>query len=123
MRLDKFTIKSQEALNAAQQTAAERQQQEITPEHLLIALMAQEGGVVAPVMQRIGSNLTLIKAQTEEAIAKLPKVYGGGEPYLSPRLNTVLDAAMKESQGMKDEFTSSEPILIATASQKRGEPA
>ncbi|MBI5886994.1 MAG: ATP-dependent chaperone ClpB [Deltaproteobacteria bacterium] len=123
MRLDRFTIKSQEALNAAQQTAAERQQQEITPEHLLIALMAQEGGVVAPVLQRIGSNLTLIKAQTEEALAKFPKVYGGGEPYLSPRLNTMLDAAMKEAQGMKDEFTSCEHILIAIASEKRGEAA
>jgi len=123
MRLDRFTIKSQEALNAAQHAAMERQQQEITPEHLLVALIAQEGGVATPVLQRIGANTALIKAQTEEALAKFPKVYGSGEAYLSPRLNTALDAAMKEAQGMKDEFTSCEHLLIAIASEKRGEGA
>ena len=122
MRLDRFTIKSQEALNDAQLIAGQRQQQEIAPEHLLIALIRQEGGVVSPILQRIGANAALIKAQTEEAVAKFPKVYGSGsEPYLSPRLNSVLEAAVKETQAMKDEFTSCEHILIAVAAEKTGE--
>ncbi len=117
MRLDKFTIKSQEALAEAERLATEANQQEIQPEHLLFALVSQPEGIVAPLLQRVGANTGVIKSQLKEALEKLPKVYASGnEAYMSGRLKAVLDSAMKEAAGMKDEFVSTEHLLIAIAS-------
>jgi len=119
MRLDRLTIKSQEALQDAQNIAQENEQQEITIEHLLLALVRQEGGIVAPILERIGAKPALIKKQLEEAIKKAPKVYGaGGEAYLSQKLKTALDAAFKEAKDLKDEFVSAEHLLLAIAAEK-----
>ncbi|MBI5598273.1 MAG: ATP-dependent chaperone ClpB [Deltaproteobacteria bacterium] len=120
MRLEKFTIKSQEALQEAQRIAGAEKEQEITPEHLLFALIAQEGGIVPPILERIGVNAALLKNQLKEAIEKLPKVYGdGGEAYISPSLKNALALAEKEASELKDEFVSTEHILIAIASDKK----
>ncbi len=119
MRLDKLTIKSQEALQEAQNIAQENEQQEVAVEHLLLALVRQEGGIVPPILERIGARPPLIRAQLEEAIKKAPKVYGaGGEAYLSQKLKTALDAAFKEAKDLKDEFVSAEHILLAIAAEK-----
>ncbi|HBG46692.1 MAG TPA: ATP-dependent chaperone ClpB [Deltaproteobacteria bacterium] len=124
MRLDKFTIKAQEALQDAQQRAESMEQQEVIPEHLLLSLLAQEGGIVQPVLQRIGVNRNLLKGQVEEALKRLPRVYGGGmEAYISQRLKGVLDGAMREAREMKDEFVSAEHLLLAVASERGGEAA
>ncbi|MBZ0221155.1 MAG: ATP-dependent chaperone ClpB [Candidatus Methylomirabilis sp.] len=122
MRLDRFTIKSQEALQDAQRVAESMEQQEVAPEHLLLSLLSQEGGIVPPLLQRIGVNTRLLKGQLEDAMKRFPKVYGaGGEVYLSQRLKAVLDGAMKEAREMKDEFVSVEHIFLAIAGERTGE--
>jgi ATP-dependent Clp protease ATP-binding subunit ClpB len=121
MRLDRFTIKSQEALQDAQSRAEALEQQEVTPEHLLLSLMSQDGGITAPLLQRIGANARLLRGQIEESIKKLPKVYGAGETFISQRLKAVMDAAMKEARDMKDEFVSAEHLLLAISGERGGE--
>ena len=124
MRLDKFTIKSQEALNEAQSLAEKYQHQQIDAEHMLLALIAQESGIVMPMLQRVGANVSLIKGQLEEGLKKIPKVYGAGEGvYLSPRLKKILDKAFEEAQRLKDNFVSTEHILIAITDEKTSEAA
>ena len=122
MRLDRFTIKSQEAIQDAQRRAEALEQQEILPEHLLLSLMGQDGGVVGPLMQRIGVNAKLLRGQLEDGLNKLPKVIGAGaEAYLSKRLNALLEASLKQAREMKDEFVSAEHILLAMTDEKTGE--
>ncbi len=121
MRLDRFTIKSQEAINDAQQATEAAERQEVTVEQLLLALIGQQGGLTGTLLQRIGANLGLLRKQLEDAVNKVPKVYGAGEVYISPRLRSVLDSAVREAREMKDEFVSVEHILVAIASEKGGE--
>jgi len=122
MRLDRFTIKSQEALNEAQSVAEKYQHQQIDAEHMLLTLITQEGGIVTPMLQRIGANVSLMKGQLEEGLKKIPKVYGAGEGvYLSPRLKKILDKAFEEAQRLRDEFASTEHIVIAIADEKTSE--
>src|SRR3990172_1517436 len=124
MRLDKFTIKSQEALQDAQQRAEAMEQQEVSPEHLLLALISQEGGVVSPILQRIGVNTRLLRGQIEDALKRLPRIYGAsGEVYVSHRLKAVLDSAMQEARDLKDEFVSVEHLLLSLAAESAGESA
>ncbi len=114
MRLDKFTIKSQEALEAASQTAAGHSQQEIAPEHLLAALLDQPEGVVVPVLQKLGANPSLLRDRCDEAVSAIPKVYGGGgQPYVSTSLDRTLKRALAEAERMKDDFVSGEHLLLA----------
>lgn len=121
MRLDRFTIKAQEALQEAQKKAESMDQQEVMPEHLLDALLVQEGGFAGQVLQRAGANARLIIAQLEASLKKLPKVYGGaGAAYLSQRLKSVLDSSQKEARDMKDDFTSVEHMLLAIAGERGG---
>jgi len=121
MRLERFTIKSQEALSEAQRIAEAEKQQEVSSEHLLLALIGQEGGIVSPILERIGINLPLLKNQLKEAIGKLPKVYGMEAAYLSPALKAVLDKAENEARGLKDEFISTEHILLSISEDAKTE--
>ncbi|MRR09040.1 AAA family ATPase, partial [bacterium] len=116
MRLDKFTVKSQEALEAASQLAARHNQQEIAPEHLLAGLLDQAEGVAAPILQKLGANPALLQDRAAEAVAALPQVYGGaGQPHLSTALDKVLRKALSESEKMKDDYVSGEHLLLALA--------
>ena len=119
IRPDKMTIKTQEALNAAQETASRRGHGALEPEHLLMALLEQEGGLVVPILQKIGANPPHIKAKTEEALKRLPQVSGAAQLYLSPALNVVLDAAQKEADGMQDSFVSTEHLLLAMVADRK----
>ena len=121
MRLERFTIKSQEALSEAQRIAEAEKQQEVSSEHLLLALIGQEGGIVSPILERIGINLSLLKNQLKEAVGKLPKVYGMEAAYLSPALKAVLDKAENEARGLKDEFISTEHILLSISADAKTE--
>jgi ATP-dependent Clp protease ATP-binding subunit ClpB len=114
LRPDRLTIKSQEGLQAAQDIARERGQQELAPEHLLLALVRQKDGVVPPVLQRAGASADRLERRIEEALDAIPKV-SGGELYASPRLNKLLEAAWKEAQALKDEYVSAEHLLLAAA--------
>ncbi|MBI2842269.1 MAG: ATP-dependent chaperone ClpB [Armatimonadetes bacterium] len=115
MRLDKLTIKAQEAVQEAQDIADQHNNQQIDVEHLLLALVRQEGGVVSPVLQKLGVRPNLVAQQAEEEIGRIPQVSGAvaGGAYISPRLKSVLDEAWQEAQRLKDEYLSTEHLLLA----------
>jgi ATP-dependent Clp protease ATP-binding subunit ClpB len=124
IRPEKMTIKTQEALAGAQEVATRQANSAIEPLHLLLALLGQEGGVVAPILQKIGANLTFIREKVEAALKKLPQISGAtAQVYLSPALHHILDAAQKEADAMKDSFVSTEHLLIAIVAEKGSELA
>ena len=84
MRFDKLTVKSQEALSEAQSLATGRGHSQITPAHLLRALVAQPEGSTIPILQKIGVTLDALQAKLEQRLGGLPKVHGGAQPTLSP---------------------------------------
>src|SRR5215813_5854286 len=118
IRFDKLTLKGQEALQSAQSHAQEKSNPQINPEHLLWALVEQKDGVVLPVLQKLGVNLPTLAQQLAEAVGKLPKVQGQAEVYISPALNKVLEDAFKEADHFKDEYVSTEHLLIALSNMK-----
>jgi ATP-dependent Clp protease ATP-binding subunit ClpB len=120
MKLDKFTVKAQEALQDAQSVARRRDHQEILPEHVLAALLAQQDGLVLPLLQRIGADPHLVQARLEDELRKVAQVHGGEGGHLAQRTLKVLDAAQDEAEKLKDEYVSTEHILLALASEKRG---
>ena len=122
MRLDKFTIKAQEALQEAQSVAEKNGNQELEPEHLLSTLLDQKDGIAPPLLRKLGTNYSLLRDRVQERIDKFPKVQGaGGGSYISPRLKAVLDQAEKEAEQFKDEFVSAEHFLLAMAKAKNTE--
>lgn len=125
MTLDKFTVKAQEAVMRAQQLAQENGQQQIEVEHLLKSLLDDSDGVPQAILKKIGINIGLIQSRLEDELQKLPRVSGGGavgSVYISPRLNNVFNAAMNEMRQLKDEFVSTEHLLLAILSEK-GSPS
>src|ERR1700689_1300468 len=118
-RLDKLTIKAQEALQAAQEMGARSGQQQIEPLHLLWALIAQAEGVVSPLLEKLGVSPTKLSSDVEAQIARLPKVSDLSQQYLSPATNKVLERAFDEAQRLKDEYVSTEHILLAIAADSR----
>ena len=116
---DRFTLKSQEAIQAAQELAREKQHQELQPEHLLMALLRQADGVVPPILQRGGVRPSQIEGRLQEALDRLPKV-SGTEVYASPRLGKLFDPAWREAQALKDEYVSTEHLLLAATEEKEG---
>jgi ATP-dependent Clp protease ATP-binding subunit ClpB len=118
VRFDKLTLKGQEALQAAQSHAQERSNPQVAPEHLLWALIEQKEGVVLPILQKLGVNLQTIAGQLADGVARLPKVQGQAELYISPALSRVLEEAFKEADQFKDEYVSTEHLLIALSNAK-----
>src|SRR5262249_47988286 len=118
IRFDKLTLKGQEALQAAQSHAQEKGNPQIAPEHLLWALIEQKEGVVLPVLQKLGVNLQSLARDLADLVAKLPKLQGQAEIYMSSALNRVLEDAFKEADQFKDEYVSTEHLLIALSSVK-----
>src|SRR5215471_18699277 len=117
-RFDKLTLKGQEALQAAQSHAQEKNNPQVAPEHLLWALIEQKEGVVLPILQKLGVNLQTIARDLADAVAKLPKVQGQSELYMSPVLGRILEDAQKEADQFKDEYISTEHLLIALSHAK-----
>ncbi|HXO66824.1 MAG TPA: Clp protease N-terminal domain-containing protein, partial [Candidatus Dormibacteraeota bacterium] len=114
MRLDRFTEKSQEALQAAQELAESMQQQAIEPEHLLLALLDQPDSLVRPVLQKLEARPDDIAARLREELEKKPKVTGAAErAFVSNELKKVADEAWSEMQRLKDEYVSTEHLLLA----------
>ena len=119
MRFDRLTIKSQEALQTAQELASQGESPEINVEHLLLALIDQQDGVVAPILQKIGADVQAIRSEVDGAVRKGPKVQGNSQELrLSPSLNSVLDRSWKEATNLKDEYVSTEHLLIACVEDK-----
>jgi ATP-dependent Clp protease ATP-binding subunit ClpB len=119
MKLDKFTVKAQEAISSAQDLARRQEHQAIEPEHLLKALVDQADGIVVPILQRIGADAKLISERVDEALARLPQV-SGGENYPSQRFLKTLDRAEDETKKLKDDYTSTEHLLLALTHEKSG---
>ncbi|HEX8976239.1 MAG TPA: ATP-dependent chaperone ClpB [Solirubrobacteraceae bacterium] len=118
MHPDRFTIKSQEALQAAQQLADQRRNPQTVPEHLLAVLLEQEGGIVVPVLRKLGVEPASVREATGRALEALPKLTAGGreEPAGgSGELTQILRAAETEMRELKDEYISAEHLLLALA--------
>jgi ATP-dependent Clp protease ATP-binding subunit ClpB len=113
MNVERFTDKAREAISRAAELAREHHNGQIEAEHLLAALLSQEGGVVPQVIQKVGGNLVEAKRLIETEIEKLPHVYGGNDPGLSPQLRHVLEDAWREMSNFKDEYLSVEHLLLA----------
>src|SRR5947208_10407542 len=118
MHADRFTVKAQEAFAAAQRIAQARRNPQVTPLHLLLALLEQEGGIVTPVLQRAGADPAGLRRRTNEKLDALPKVTGAqqdGPPGFDGEVFKVLQRAEEEAQGMSDEYVSTEHLLLALA--------
>ncbi|HEY0671607.1 MAG TPA: ATP-dependent chaperone ClpB [Longimicrobiales bacterium] len=115
---DRLTIKAAEAIQGAASEAQRRGNPAVEDLHLLSALLAQDETVVVPVLQKVGLNVTRLREALQSAIDRLPRQTGGSSASLSRELNKVLDAADKEARNLKDEYVSTEHLLIALAAQK-----
>ena len=112
MQLDKLTIKSQEALQEAQRLAQGLSHQEVDGEHLLLAMLGQNESLIPELLDKIGVPPAKLKTDVERELARRHKVQGGGETYLSPQLKKALDAAQTEAGKLKDDYLSTEQLLL-----------
>ena len=121
MQADRFTIKSQEALAAAQRLAGARRNPEVAPVHLLLALLEQEGGIVVPVLNRAGADPERTRRLANEAADQLPTVTGeaSATPALGSALIDLLKRADDEARGLGDEYVSTEHLLLALAADPK----
>ncbi|MBI2816814.1 MAG: ATP-dependent chaperone ClpB [Acidobacteria bacterium] len=118
MRFDKFTSKAQEALQQAQQKAYQGGHQSVEPIHLLFALATQPEGVVGPTLQKMGIAPDRVALDAEREMQRLPRVSGTSEQYLSPGLNRLLQMSFEEAEFFKDEYVSTEHLLLAMSRLK-----
>jgi ATP-dependent Clp protease ATP-binding subunit ClpB len=120
IRWDKLTLKAQEAVQRANDIAAEHGNPELQPVHLLLALVEDREGIVPPVLEKIGASVESIVADAQALVERLPKVSGGGatQAQLSAKASKVLENAFKEAERFKDEFVSTEHLLLAIADAK-----
>jgi len=123
MNINKLTEKAQEALLAAQKLAEGFNHAQVDAEHLLYALATQEGGIVPDILSKLGVDTNLVKKQLESELARLTKAYGAVQLYISPRLRQVLDEAEKEANKFKDEYVSTEHLLLAIIDTDNGNAA
>ncbi|HEV8169615.1 MAG TPA: ATP-dependent chaperone ClpB [Pyrinomonadaceae bacterium] len=120
MRLDKFTLRGQEAIQSAIELAERNQHQQVEPEHLLVAMLEQPEGIVRPILGKLGANVAVVLNDTQAAVARFPRVQGG-QQYFSSRLSQMFTAAQKQADQMKDEFISTEHLLLAIVDEKDGD--
>jgi len=123
MRLDKFTVKAQEAVAEAQSLAGQYGNQQIEPEHLLQALLSQEEGLTATILQKLGTNPAQLQNELQTLIQKLPKVSGAGGEYLSSSFKKVLEVSEQEARSLKDDYVSTEHLLLGLSEVKEAKTA
>src|SRR2546426_3167821 len=119
MRLDKFTLRGQEAIQAGIELAERNQNQQVEPEHILCAMLEQPEGIVRPLLGKLGANVQVVLNDCQAAVSRFPRVQGG-QQYLSPRLNQIFTAAEKQAEKMQDEYISTEHLLLAITDEKDG---
>jgi len=123
IRWDKLTVKSQEAMQQAIAQASELGNPELQPVHLLLTLIADREGVILPVLEKIGVATERLESELHQIEEKLPRVSGSqGQPGLSNRLNKAVEQAFKEAANFKDEYISTEHLLLGL-SREKGDPA
>jgi ATP-dependent Clp protease ATP-binding subunit ClpB len=118
IKWEKLTVKSQEAVQGAVSHASENGNPEVLPLHLMAALLEDREGVVIPVLDKIGVPVQQLLSAINSAINKLPKVQGGAQPGLAQTTQKVLEQAFKEADNFKDDYVSTEHLLLALAKQK-----
>jgi ATP-dependent Clp protease ATP-binding subunit ClpB len=121
MRLDKLTFKAQEALQGAQELARRLNHNQMEPAHLLRTLLAQEEGLIRPLLKKMEADPQHILQGVDQMLARLPRVSGEAQVYISPALNKVLDEAFKQADRMKDEYVSTEHLFYGLAADKANE--
>jgi len=120
MRLDKFTLRGQEAIQSAIELAERNQHQQVEPEHLLVTMLEGPEGIVRPILGKLGANVAVILNDTQAAVARFPRVQGG-QQYFSSRLSQIFTASQKQADQMQDEFISTEHLLLAIVEEKDGD--
>jgi ATP-dependent Clp protease ATP-binding subunit ClpB len=123
MNIQKYTEKAQEAIITAQKLADDRNNPQLEPEHVLLALIEQRDGIVPELLRKMNVDLSAVVAATRTEIDKLPTAYGGSQAGLSPRLRAVASAAEAEAARLKDEYVSTEHLFLAIASETGRSPA
>jgi len=119
IRWDKFTTKSQEAVQAASSLALEHGNPEVLPLHLLSALLQDKEGIISPLLERAEVPAAQVRMKAQDAVNKLPKVSGANaQPNMSGALSKVMEQAFKEAENFKDEYVSTEHLLLALTTQK-----
>src|SRR5271169_4322091 len=112
MRLDQFTLKAQEALTSAQSLAEKSDHPEVTEEHLLGALLGQEGGVAPAAISKLGGDISALKNDVEASLQSLPHAQGAAT-HVSPQLESALRRGLREAESLKDQYVSTEHLLLA----------
>src|SRR5919201_4541517 len=112
MDLNKFTEKAQEAIFAAQRLAQDASASEIGVEHVTLALLDQEGGIIPDLVRTVGASPDQLRSAVRDLVDKQPKVYGAAQPALSPRLGRAVQAAQREAERLKDEYVSTEHLFL-----------
>src|SRR6185436_18223419 len=119
MNFNKLTVKAQEAVVEGQNLARGAGNPEVTPEHLLLALVRQEGGIVTPILNKLGVAPGTIEAEIAAEVAKFSKVGGASaEPMAASSLRKIFDAAFQSAESFNDEYVSTEHLLLAIAESK-----
>ena len=120
IRLDKFTVSSQEAIQAANKIALSKSQQQIDVEHLLLAMLQQENGLASSILEKLGARVDRIEQELVQSLEKMPKVAGvtSDQVFITPRFNYVLEQAQSEAERMQDQYVSAEHILLAMVADK-----
>jgi ATP-dependent Clp protease ATP-binding subunit ClpB len=113
MRIDRFTSKMQEGLQEGQRLASQMQNQEVTPEHLFLALLRQPDGLARPLLEKLNVRVPEVETQLEQELARRPRVSGAAEQYISADLRNVLNQAETEMTRLKDEYLSVEHFIMA----------
>ncbi|HEX8746781.1 MAG TPA: ATP-dependent chaperone ClpB [Pyrinomonadaceae bacterium] len=121
MRLDRFTLRGQEAIQSAIESAERNQNQQVEPEHLLLAMLEQQEGTVRPLLGKLGANVPVVLNDVQAVVARFPKVQGAPQQYFSSRLSQVFAASQKQAESMQDEYVSTEHLLLAIADEKDGQ--
>src|ERR1700690_3646787 len=121
IRWDKFTVKAQEAVQRANDLASEHGNPELLPVHLLAALLEDKEGIVVPVLEKIGIGPQAVLSDIYQEIEKLPKVSGSGarQATMSSQVNQLLENSFKEAESFKDEYVSTEHLLLGITRLKR----
>src|SRR3954469_15054145 len=117
MNIQKYTEKAQEAIAGAQQLADREGHPELTPEHVLLTLVEQQGGIVPEILRKLNAEPAAVAAAVRAEIAKNPSAHGGSQPGLSARVRQVTTAAEAEAERLKDEYVSTEHLLLALAAE------
>ncbi|OYV66904.1 MAG: ATP-dependent chaperone ClpB, partial [Deltaproteobacteria bacterium 21-66-5] len=118
MPIDKLTYKAQEVLQGSQELARQLKHNQLEPAHLLRTLLAQEEGLISPLLQKLEIDPKNLIQKVDGLLTHLPRVSGGGQVYLSPAFEKDLDEALKQARQMKDDYVSTEHLLWALAADK-----